>query len=196
MLLHIFSDWTILYEWVILPLIIFCARICDQTVGTLRLIFIAKGNRKLAPIMGFVETLIWIVVIAQIIAKVTNPLCYIAYAAGFATGNYVGILVEERLSLGNVIVRVITPNLDLPLSTVLTEHHFSFTVLDAEGSSGKVKVIFVVLDRVDLKQFIAMLNEKSPSAFYTVEDVKQVKEGIYPNFPSKSIFLRSILQRK
>jgi hypothetical protein len=97
------------YAWVVLPILIFLARVIDVSLGTLRIIFIARGRRKLAPLLGFFEVLIWIVVVSQVMQNLHSPLSFIAYAAGFATGNYVGMWIEDKLAIGTLIVRVIVP---------------------------------------------------------------------------------------
>ncbi|MBU0762379.1 MAG: hypothetical protein KKD39_05085, partial [Candidatus Altiarchaeota archaeon] len=96
------------FEWVLVPFLIFCARICDVTIGTVKVILITKGMRRLSPFLGFIEVLIWIVTISKVMENLNNPVNYVAYAAGFASGTYVGMLVEDRLALGTAMVRVIT----------------------------------------------------------------------------------------
>ncbi|MDX2414998.1 MAG: DUF5698 domain-containing protein, partial [Bacteroidales bacterium] len=96
------------FDVVILPLLIFFARIMDVSIGTVRIILVSKGYKKLAPIAGFFEILIWIIAITRIVDNLDNWICYIAYALGFATGNYIGMIIEERLALGYETVRIIT----------------------------------------------------------------------------------------
>jgi len=96
------------YAWLILPLLIFLARVADVSIGTIRLIFISRGLKYLAPLVGFFEILIWLLAIGQIMKNLSNPACYIAYAGGFAMGNFVGMWIAERLSLGVVLIRVVT----------------------------------------------------------------------------------------
>ena len=88
-----------LFSWVVLPIIIILSRMVDVTLGTVRIILVSRGSRFVAPILGFFEVLIWIVVISQIMQNLNNPLCYIAYALGFALGTYFGIMVEEKLAI-------------------------------------------------------------------------------------------------
>ena len=179
-LFSIFEGSGDLYNWVILPLLIFLARIIDQTIGTLRLVFLSKGYKGIAPVLGFFESLIWILVVRQVITNISDPLCFVAYAAGFATGSYIGLIIEEKLSIGNVIARVILPCEDLALTETLRRENFGVTIMDGEGRNGKVKIVFVVLDRAYLSKFLEILNGVSPNAFYSIEDVKQVKKGIFP----------------
>ncbi|WP_242052490.1 DUF5698 domain-containing protein [Dysgonomonas sp. GY75] len=100
------------YPW-LLPLMIFFGRICDVTLGTLRIIFVSKGERYKAPIVGFFEVFIWVVIISQIFAHANSLIAYVAYAAGYAAGNYVGILVENRIAFGYQLLRVYTKK-DVP----------------------------------------------------------------------------------
>jgi uncharacterized protein YebE (UPF0316 family) len=91
------------WTWVLLPLLIFMSRILDQSIGTMRLIFVSKGYRYIGPILGFFEVIIWLLAITQVLQHLNNPLSYIAYGAGFGMGNYIGIRLEEKLSIGTVL---------------------------------------------------------------------------------------------
>jgi uncharacterized protein YebE (UPF0316 family) len=167
------------FAWCVVPLLIFCARIMDVSIGTLRVIFVAKGYRVYAPILGFFEVVIWLMAIRQIMNHIDNPMCYLAYGLGFAVGNYIGIRLDERLSLGTVLVRVV-PKFD---TTDLTGHlrrvGFGASLVDIEGMSGKLKMIFTIAKRKDLPDLMAIIQEHNPHAFVTVEDVKTAKEGFF-----------------
>ena len=97
-------DW---YVWVGLPLLIFLARVFDVTLGTMRIIFTSRGLRNWAPILGFIETFVWIVAVSSIVKHAQNVVAYAGYAAGFATGTYVGMLIESRLAMGTITLRAI-----------------------------------------------------------------------------------------
>ena len=99
-------DW---YAWVMLPIIVFSARVVDVSLGTMRIIYTSRGKRNIASLLGFVEVFIWIVVVSQIIRNVQSLPAYIAYAAGFATGTFVGMKIEEGLALGTLVLRIILP---------------------------------------------------------------------------------------
>ena len=176
-----------LFAWVILPLLIFFARICDVTLGTIRVIFISKGFKYIAPCIGFFEVIIWLLAIGQVMNNITNVASYIAYGAGFATGTFVGMVIEEKLSLGMVIVRVITNKDTGELVNALKAQNFGVTMIDAEGSMGPVNILFMVLKRQDLPQVIGVIKEFQPKAFYSIEDVKTAAEGVFPE--KKSRFL-------
>jgi uncharacterized protein YebE (UPF0316 family) len=169
-----------IYAWVILPLLIFLARICDVTLGTVRLIFVSRGFRYLAPITGFFEVLIWIVVIGQIMANLSNPACYLAYAAGFATGNHIGILIVGRLSLGLVLIRVITQKQADQLVDRLREKDYGVTSIDGQGANGPVRVIFTIVKRREVEAIVELVKELNPQAFYSIEEVDFVERGVFP----------------
>lgn len=161
-----------------LPLLIFFARIADVSIGTIRIIFVSKGQKFLAPLLGFFEVLIWIIVMAKIMQHLDRWYYYIFYAAGFATGNWVGILLEEKLAVGHAALRVITRKPAFELIAALRERGYGTTVVDAEGSTGQVNIIYTILKRKELPALIELINEYNPKAFYTVEDIKVVNEGI------------------
>ena len=177
-------DWSALYHsstftYIILPILIFCSRIVDVSIGTMRVIFITKGYRWLAPLCGFFEVLIWLIAMTQIMKNLTNVYCYIAYAGGFATGNYMGMFIERKMALGVVLIRVITRNGATELLNHLKTSNYGVTAVDAEGLFGKVKIIFTIIKRVDVEEVIASIKRFNPQAFYTIEDVRMVSGGAY-----------------
>jgi uncharacterized protein YebE (UPF0316 family) len=173
-------EGTITHDYFVLPALIFLARITDVTIGTIRVILITRGARRLAPVLGFFEVLIWIVVVSQVMRNATNPACYVGYAAGFAAGNFLGMFLEEKLAIGTLIIRVIIPQEADDLIGELNRAGFGATSIKASGATGHVHVVFSVIQRSDLKSVIEMIQRFSPKAFYSVEDVRFVREGIFP----------------
>ncbi len=167
------------FSYVVLPLLIFVARIFDVTIGTIRIIVVAKGNKLLAPILGFIEVLIWIVVIGQIMGNLSNWVCYVFYAAGFATGNYIGMVIEERIALGIVGLRLVTAKPATELMKKLEEEGYGLTYMDAHGMRGSVHVLYITLSRKKLNELIKLINEYNPGAFYTIEDIRMVNKGVF-----------------
>jgi uncharacterized protein YebE (UPF0316 family) len=168
------------YTWVVLPLLIFCARIMDVSLDTVRIIFINRNLRSYATVIGFFEVLIWLMVIRQIFQQLDNPLCFIAYAAGFATGNFVGILIENRLSIGRVIIRIITRREADELVAILRSAGYGLTIIGADGVTGPVKVIFTIVERSNIDHIVDMIRQHNPQAFFSVEDVRFVSEAVTP----------------
>ena len=169
-----------LFIWVILPALIFLARIVDVSLQTIRIISISRGIRWLAPLVGFFEVLIWLLAIGQIMKTVSHPVAYIAYAAGFATGTAIGQTLERRLTLGTVIVRVITPDDGPGLCQKLRDLGFGFTAIPGRGAEGPVETIFTVVRRQHLQQVLAVIRETLPEAFYSIEEVASARATVYP----------------
>jgi uncharacterized protein YebE (UPF0316 family) len=131
-----------LYIWIGLPLLVFFARVIDVSLGTLRLIFISRGKKYIAPLLGFVEVFIWIAVVAQIVRGVNDLAAYFAYAAGFAAGNFVGMYIEERLAIGTQVIRIIVPYDADDLTANLSVAGYGVTSVDGQGANGPVKLIY------------------------------------------------------
>jgi uncharacterized protein YebE (UPF0316 family) len=168
-----------LFSYGILPLLIFCARICDQSIGTLRIIFVSKGKKYIAPVLGFFEVLIWITAISKIMQNMDNYVNYIAYAAGFATGNHIGMLIEEKLALGIMLIRVFAHQDEQDLVKILNNKGFGATRVEAQGAVEKVHLIYTIVHRNELEKVINIINNFNPKAFYTIEDVRAANEGIF-----------------
>jgi len=169
-----------LFTYVVMPLLIFMARICDQSIGTMRIIFVSKGKRNIAPILGFFEVLIWIVAISKIMQNLDNYVNYIAYAAGFATGNLVGMIIEEKLAMGVQLIRVFAHERGQELVMALNNNGYGATSVEAHGARENIHLIYSVVNRNELNNVIGVINNFNPKAFYTIEDVRAVNEGIFP----------------
>ena len=169
-----------LFKWVILPILIFVARLIDVSLGTLRIIFVAHGLKYIAPIVGFVEINIWLLAIGQIMQNLNNLMCSLAYAAGFSMGAFFGMLIEEKLSIGMVMIRIICKHDATELIKSLTAANYGVTTHDAEGLKGPVKIIFAVIRREDLHDILDRIHKIHPHAFYSVEDVRSVGEAMFP----------------
>jgi uncharacterized protein YebE (UPF0316 family) len=164
------------FDYLIMPLLIFCARVMDVSINTLRIMFVLNGKKKIAPILGFFEAMIWLLAIGQIFQNINNPMSYVAYAGGFAMGTFVGMTIEEKLALGRVLVRVITPEPMPDLIEYMKDRNYRFTSVGAEGRYGKVNLLFTVMKREDLQKYIEKVRTLNDKAFYTIESVKRISE--------------------
>ncbi len=180
------------YNWILLPLIIFGSRVCDVSLGTLRHIFVSKGFKKVVPVLGFFEVLIWILVVKQIMNDVSNPICYFAWAAGFATGTWVGLEIEEALALGWQVLRIITNKECDNLIAALKNANHGITVFKGEGAMGPVKMIFTVVKRKNVEQVVFLIREHNPDAFYSVEDIKDTSKGVFTQKSTGMPFIRAL----
>ncbi|MCE1255293.1 MAG: DUF2179 domain-containing protein [Anaerolineae bacterium] len=182
------------FAWVILPIIIFFARISDVTIGTIRIILVSRGKRNIAPLLGFFEVLIWIVVIGQLVQNLESVTSYVGYAAGFAAGNFIGMYIEDKLAMGSVIVRVFMPEHGNELVTLLRSAGYGVTCFQGEGASGPVMMVFTIIKRKALKNVIYIIHSINPKAFFSVVAVSLKKSGVFP--VPQAATLESALSRR
>ncbi len=168
------------FTLVIIPLLIFLARVTDVSIGTMRIIFVSRGQRLIAPVLGFFEVLIWLLAIRQIMQNLNNPATYIAYAAGFATGNYFGMYLEERLAIGMLVIRLITTKDTHELVEHLHAAGYGVTSVDAEGATGRVKLIYTIIKRKNFPNVMDIISQSHPQAFVSVEEIQSASQGIFP----------------
>jgi uncharacterized protein YebE (UPF0316 family) len=163
-----------------LPLLIFLARICDVTLGTLRIIFISKGKKGLAPLVAFFEVLIWIIVISELLSRTNSLFSYVCYAGGYATGSFVGMYVEERLAIGIQLLQIYTKKPADELLRQLNQANFGATIVQGEGVNGPVNILQTVVNRKNLAQVESIINQFDSDVFYVLSDTKTVQRGIFP----------------
>jgi uncharacterized protein YebE (UPF0316 family) len=135
------------------------------------------GGRKVtATFLGFFESFIWLMAIRQIFEHLDNWICYVAYPGGFAMGILIGMIIEEKIAYGKVIMRTITRKDIQPLKEYLIDQNFRFTAVRATGRDGDENVVFIVMERERLNEIIETLKKILPSAFYTIEKVNRVSD--------------------
>jgi uncharacterized protein YebE (UPF0316 family) len=168
------------FSWLEIPSQIFFAEVCVVTLATLRTIYVARGQKMLAPILGFFEITLWLFAIGRTMQNLDNWTCSAAFAVGFALGNYFGICIEKWLAIGTVVVRIITHRDAGSVIERLRAANFGVTCIDGEGASGKVQIVMTVIKRKQLGSIVALIQEHHPGAFYAVDDVQSASEGIFP----------------
>jgi uncharacterized protein YebE (UPF0316 family) len=163
-----------------LPILIFLAETSVVTLATVRIICIARGRRGLAALLGFFEVTIWLFAIGQIMQNLHDLGCYAGFAGGFSLGNYLGVSLEKRLALGNVVVRVITRKDVGALVETLKAAEYGVTRIDARGATGPVSILLTVVQRKELANVVTLLTRFDPKVFYSVDDLQAAAEGIFP----------------
>jgi uncharacterized protein YebE (UPF0316 family) len=184
------------YIYVVIPLFIFFARVTDVSINTMRIMMVMAGRRNIAPFLGFVEALIWLVAIGQIFQNMGHISSYFAYAGGFAMGTYVGMRIEERIAMGNVILRIITREPANDLIEKMKAVNMRFTAIDGSGSRGPVNLIFMVIKRQELPQRVKMIREFYPNAFYSVESVRMVSDQFMDGISERNLFSKFLRNRR
>lgn len=159
------------------PIVIFCLRIVDVSLATLRMLMIMRGRKWIAPLIGFVEVLIWIFAVGTAIRYLHSPLHLIGYAGGFAMGNLAGLWLEEKMALGMAAVRVVSQNRGQDIAGALRGEGFGVTQLAGSGRNGQVEVLYAVLRRRDVPAALRQIEVRDPEAFITVEEPRAIHRG-------------------
>ncbi len=168
------------FTYVLLPFLIFLARITDVTLGTMRIVMISKGHKSWAPLLGFVEIFVWLLAMTKIFENLDNWLCYVAYAGGFGTGNLIGLMIEEKLAVGIVKIQIITRTKADKLIENLKAAGYGITYHEARGSNDYVSIIYSIIKRNDISKVEEIVQVTNPKAFYSIEDVKSVSHLLHP----------------
>jgi uncharacterized protein YebE (UPF0316 family) len=176
-----------------LPVLVFFAETCVVTLATIRTIFIARGWKTPAAVLGFFEVSIWLFAIAQVMQHLSSPGCFLAFAGGFALGNYLGVLIEQKLALGNVVVHIMSRKQDL--MDALRWAGYGVTASDAIGAKGPVRTLLAVVPRAELGRLLCIIKSHDRKAFYSVGDLRSAAEGIRPATRRWSSILPSVFQR-
>lgn len=166
-------------EFLILVLIFLC-RIVDVSFSVVRIVLISKGYKMFAAICGFFEVFIWITVVSKLMSGNTSLMYLISFAGGFAAGNYIGLIIAEKLSLGVVLLRVIVRTYPTKLLEELRNMNYGVTLIKGKGATGEVDIIFTVVKKIDLEKIKKIILLNNPNAFYTIENIDSISEGVFP----------------
>jgi uncharacterized protein YebE (UPF0316 family) len=175
---------------------IFFARILDVSLGTMRIILVSRGNRYLAPLIGFLEVFVWITVISTAIRSLNSWAGYLVFAGGFAVGNYVGMLLEAKIAIGYQNLRIITSKVVSALPLVLREEGFGVTTVDGLGLEGSVNIIYTVVPKRKVNKVLEIVQMFEPRAFITIEDVRSHMAGFIERRGFLDIFGGRIAKKK
>jgi uncharacterized protein YebE (UPF0316 family) len=159
--------------------LIFLLRLVNMSLDTLRVLMVTRGRKGLAWVFGFLQTVVFVIVFIYVIQDLNNWLNIVAYAAGFATGNVFGMWIEERIALGHVDLRIISPNWGAAIAERLREDGYAVTEIPARGRDGMVTLLNCSVRRKDLEMVEETIQEIDPKAFVTAEDVRPIQRGFW-----------------
>jgi uncharacterized protein YebE (UPF0316 family) len=159
--------------------LIFILRVSDMSLDTLRLLFVMRGKKKITWVLGFVQSAIFLLAIGKVLTQVNNPLNLIGYAAGFATGNVVGMIIEEKIAIGHILISIISPRRGSAIVTHLRQNGYAVTELSGRGKDGMVSIIYCSVLRKQVDAIHQLINEIDPEAFITAEDVRPIRHGFW-----------------
>lgn len=159
---------------------IFFLRIADVSIGTLRIGFLVRGRPGLAGVLSFLESLVWLTAAAQVLAELDNPVKFVAYAGGYATGTMLGVQIERWIAVGDVMMRIVAPVASPSAAGALREAGYIVTEMNAEGRDGQVRVSFSVLPRRRVAEALALVQRVNPEAFVSFEGTTPVRLTAFP----------------
>jgi uncharacterized protein YebE (UPF0316 family) len=159
--------------------LIFILRVSDMTLDTLRVLFVMRGKKKIAWILGFFQSAIFVLAIGKVLTQVNNPLNILGYAAGFATGNVVGMMIEERIAIGHININIISPHRGSAIVTHLRQSGYAVTEVSGRGKDGMVSLINCSVLRKQVDAVRQLVNEIDSDAFITAEDVRPLRHGYW-----------------
>lgn len=159
--------------------VIFGLRVVNISLDTLRMLFVLRGKKLFSWVVGFLVSLIYVLLLTSVLANLTNPLYIIAYSAGFATGGVVGMWIEERLAIGYTNVQIVSPRRGTVMAQKLRENGFAVTEIPARGKDGMVSMLSLSVRRKQVMTVTEIVNECDESAFVTSEDVHPMRRGFW-----------------
>lgn len=159
------------------PLVIFCLRVTDVSMATMRVLLIVRNAKLVVPLIGFFEVLLWVFAVGAVVQNLSSPLHLIAYAGGFATGNFVGLALEERMALGLATIHTVVKSGGAELAEALREAGFGVTETYGMGRTGPVDVLFSVLPRRRIGAAVQMIDASAPEAFIVVDEPRAIRRG-------------------
>ena len=167
-------------ELLVLPGLIFLARIADTSIGTVRIVLLVAGRRLVPALLGFVEVSIWALATGGVVSNLDNPLTVIGFAGGFAVGIMLGLWIEERIAFGYRVLQVINRDPAIDVSARLREHDYRVTRVDGRGLQGAVEIAILLIRRRRLRAVRALIEEIAPEAFVTIERAEPPLGGTPP----------------
>ncbi|HOA35574.1 MAG TPA: DUF2179 domain-containing protein [Bacillota bacterium] len=166
-------------------LIIFICRVVDVSLGTVRIIYLTRGQSKLAAVIGFVEMIIYIIALGTVMGNLDHPLNVVFYALGFSVGSYVGSRIEEMIAVGHVNVQIITMQIYNGLEEALRQAGFGVTSVDCSGKEGPHRILYVMLKRRDLPSFMKKIKKLDKDAFISIMDTRKIVGGYFNQVKAK-----------
>lgn len=160
-------------------LLIFALRVSDMSLDTMRVLMVMRGRKGLAWVLGFFQSAIFVLAISSVLTNLDNPLNVVGYAAGFATGNVLGMFIEERLAIGHIHLTIVSSRRGSAIAESLRTHGYAVTEVPARGKDGTVSLLNCNVLRKNVEAVRGIVNEVDPDAFITAEEVRPVRRGYW-----------------
>ncbi len=152
--------------------LIVLARIVDVSLDTLRMVSVVQGRRGFAAVLGFFQALVFICAVAKVLMNMSQPAYAFAYAVGFATGTYLGMLIEQRLAFGRQLVFLLTPK-GPELAEVLRAGDYRLAELRGRTRDGDLTIISVDVARREAQKLIRIASAVDEGCVVIVHDIRR-----------------------
>ncbi len=166
-------------EAILGALLIFVLRVGNMSLDTLRVLFVMRGRKLFTWILGFIQAMLWVFILTSVLNSLDNPINIVAYAAGFATGNIVGMMIETRLAIGHIHLQIISPRRGTAIMEALRHDGYAVTEVPARGKDGMVTMLSCNIRRRQIKDIKKMIGAVDEDAFVTTSDVRSVQRGFW-----------------
>lgn len=173
-------DFLINLEGPLLYIIIFCAKIVEVSISTIRMVYINKGERVKGAVLGFIEILIWLIVVSSVLNNITeDPIKVFIYAAAFSLGNYIGVTIESKIAVGLASIQVVVnEETGQILAEILRDESYGVTIIEGKGKDDNKKILlFIQLKRKKIPDAVKIIKQTAPQAYITVNDIKSMVGG-------------------
>ena len=158
---------------------IFALRVVDMSLDTIRVLFVMRGKKIIVWVLGFLQSLVFVIAITTVLSHLDNMLNVFGYAAGFATGNVAGMIIEGRLAVGHIHLTVISPARGSKVVETIRGAGYGVTEVAARGKDGTVTILYCNILRKDMDNVETIIMEADPQAFVTADDIRPVQRGFW-----------------
>lgn len=166
-------------EMIIAGLFVFCMRLIDMSLDTLRLLFVMRGRKLIAGFIGALQATVFILAVSTVLKGELNPFTIAGYALGFGAGVIVGMMAEERLAIGYAMLRIYSPAYGREIAQALREAGYAVTEIEARGKDGRMAVVNLVVARKDIQPVRAIVDRVDATAFVTIDEARALKRGYF-----------------
>jgi len=158
-------------------LLIFCLRLIDVSLGTVRILMAVRGRRLLAGVLGFFEVSIFLVAISQVLTNIGNWWNVLGYAGGFAVGTIIGMTIENKLAIGLAEVEIVSMGRGTEIAEALRAEGYGATEFLGAGHENIVDLVRTVVRRREVPSITAAASVIDESAFITVHEMQRAYRG-------------------
>ena len=172
-------DIFIIEQPIIGAILIFFLRVINMSLDTMRVLLVMRGRKPLVWLLGFLESIVFVIAISSVLTNLDNPLNIVGYSAGFATGNVLGIYLEGRLAVGFIDLRIISQRRGSAIVEKLRSEGYAVTEIPARGKDGMVTILNCSVRRKHVQIVDKLVREIDEEAFVTAEEVRPVWRGYW-----------------